>query len=59
MNPGEPFICLLVSMDPPPVHVRHGWAFNVHVIVTVGHLDGLAAEEAELAVELLWRRLGG
>ena len=40
-------------MDPPPVHVRHGWAVNVHVIVTVGHLNGLATEEAELAVELL------
>ena len=55
MNPGEPFICLLVSMDPPPVHVRHGWAFNVHVIVTVGHLNGLATEEAELAMKVLLR----
>ena len=59
MNPGKPFVSLLVSMDPPPVHIRHGWAFDVHVIVTTCHFDGLSTEEAELAMKLLWRRLGG
>ena len=53
MDPSQPSVCLLVSMDPPPVHIGHGWAFNVHVSVTACYFDWLAAEETELAMDLL------
>ena len=50
MHPGQPPVSLLVSMDSPPVHIRHGRTVNVHVIVADHHLDGLAAEEAKLTM---------
>ena len=40
-------------MDPSSVHIGHGWAGNVEIIVTEGHLDRLAVEEAKLAMTII------
>ena len=53
VDPGQPSVRLPVSMDPPSVHIGHGWAGNVEIIVTEGHLDRLAAEEAKLAMTII------
>ena len=58
MDPGQPSVSLPVSMNPPSVHIGHGWAGNVQIIVTESHLDRLAAEEAKLAMTIISTGIG-